>query len=121
MDSRKGDIIHPHIRAWRTECLRKTINITILKEIVGVRTCFVEGMHYVEVDEGEPSPIALTLTPTLAQKLMDDLWDCGVRPSEGSGSSGSLRATEKHLQDMRKIAFDRLKIKTESGVNHEES
>ncbi len=45
-----------------------------------------------------------------AQQLMDDLWQAGLRPAEGSGSAGSLRATEKHLEDMRKIAFNKLKI-----------
>ena len=47
-----------------------------------------------------------------AQVLMDDLWVAGLRPTEGAGSAGSLRATEKHLNDMRRIAFDRLKINT---------
>ena len=47
-----------------------------------------------------------------AQTLMDDLWSCGLRPTEGRGSAGSLAATERHLKDMRKIAFNRLKIET---------
>lgn len=41
-----------------------------------------------------------------AQELMDDLWTCGLRPSEGSGSAGALAATQKHLEDMRKLVFD---------------
>lgn len=45
-----------------------------------------------------------------AQQLMDDLWDCGLRPSEGSGSAGQLRATQEHLSDMKTIAFHSLKI-----------
>lgn len=45
-----------------------------------------------------------------AQTLMDDLWQAGFRPTEGSGSAGSLRATEKHLKDMRQIAFKKLGI-----------
>ncbi len=40
-----------------------------------------------------------------AQRLMDELWDCGLRPNEGTGSAGSLKATEKHLTDMQRIAF----------------
>ena len=39
-----------------------------------------------------------------AQQLMDDLWRCGLRPTEGSGSAGSLAATERHLADMTRIA-----------------
>lgn len=33
-----------------------------------------------------------------AQKLMDDLWNCGLRPSEGTGSAGALAATQEHLK-----------------------
>jgi len=39
---------------------------------------------------------------------MDSLWDCGLRPSEGTGSAGALSATQKHLDDMRKIVFKKL-------------
>lgn len=46
-----------------------------------------------------------------AQQLMDSLWDCGIRPSEGSGSAGALRATQEHLADMKTVAFHALKIK----------
>ncbi len=41
-----------------------------------------------------------------AQLLMDELWHCGLRPTEGTGSAGSLAATERHLQDMRKLVFE---------------
>lgn len=47
----------------------------------------------------------LKLDMHAAQNLMDELWHCGLRPSEGSGSAGSLAATERHLADMQKIAF----------------
>ena len=47
----------------------------------------------------------LSLSEDLAQMLMDELWKCGLRPSEGSGSAGSLRATERHLEDMRRLVF----------------
>lgn len=44
----------------------------------------------------EQHPI-LTLNPTEAQRLMDELWNLGIRPTEGHGSTGQLAATEKHL------------------------
>ena len=40
-----------------------------------------------------------------AQQLMDELWRVGLRPTEGTGSAGSLAATERHLRDMQSIAF----------------
>lgn len=50
-------------------------------------------------------PPVMTLATESAQTLMDDLWRCGLRPSEGAGSAGALSATQKHLDDMRKIAL----------------
>jgi hypothetical protein len=38
-----------------------------------------------------------------AQQLMDQLWRCGVRPADGTGSTGQLAATERHLADMRAL------------------
>lgn len=54
-----------------------------------------------------------TLTMTAAQELMDELWRCGLRPSEGTGSAGALAATERHLKDMQKIAFTLLSGKSD--------
>jgi hypothetical protein len=51
---------------------------------------------------GEPT---MNLANDEAQFLMDELWRCGLRPSEGSGSAGSLAATERHLNDMRAVAM----------------
>jgi hypothetical protein len=42
-----------------------------------------------------------------AQALMDELWNCGLRPSEGTGSAGALAATQKHLEDMRRLVFEK--------------
>ncbi len=46
-----------------------------------------------------------------AQKLIDDLWDCGLRPSEGAGSAGAMMAVENHLADLRTLLFKQMKIK----------
>lgn len=54
------------------------------------------------------------LSNTAAQALMDELWGCGLRPSEGTGSAGSLAATERHLKDMQAIALGLLR---KDGVN----
>lgn len=42
-----------------------------------------------------------------AQTLMDDLWNCGIRPTEKIDNPGELRATKYHLEDTRKLV-DRL-------------
>lgn len=61
-------------------------------------------MTKVEAGQAWPAP-TLTIDITASQALMDELWDCGLRPSEGSGSAGSLAATERHLEDMRALVF----------------
>lgn len=53
---------------------------------------------------------SFTIPNETAQLLMDDLWHCGLRPTEGTGSAGSLAATERHLADMRTIAFAKLNV-----------
>lgn len=58
--------------------------------------------------DGDPS---FSMDQNAAQKFMDELWTCGLRPSEGSGSAGALKAVENHLADMKKIVFHALKIK----------
>lgn len=67
----------------------------------GVFETIEEGAHF-----GEPS---LHLHYDEAQRLMDELWRCGLRPSEGTGSAGSLAATERHLKDMQGITRGLLK------------
>ena len=52
-----------------------------------------------------------TLKTDECQLLMDELWNVGFRPSEGSGSAGALAATQRHLDDMKRVAFHALKIK----------
>jgi NAD(P)H-hydrate repair Nnr-like enzyme with NAD(P)H-hydrate dehydratase domain len=48
------------------------------------------------------------LSPTQAQKLMDELWSVGVRPTTGKSSDGQLEAVQAHLKDMQKLVFDAL-------------
>lgn len=42
-----------------------------------------------------------------AQEFMDQLWNCGIRPTEGAGSVGQMAATERHLEDMRRLVFEK--------------
>jgi hypothetical protein len=62
------------------------------------------------IEHGAVATPMLTLPMPTAQQLMDELWNCGLRPTEGTGSAGSLAATERHLADMRKLAFHSLKV-----------
>jgi hypothetical protein len=45
------------------------------------------------------------LMQTEAQQMIDELWACGLRPTEGSGSAGQSGAQQAHIDDLRKITF----------------
>ena len=59
-----------------------------------------------DIPEGARVDPFVTVDVNVAQDLMDELWRCGLRPREGTGSAGSLAATERHLNDMRRLVFD---------------
>lgn len=67
-------------------------------------------LTFVDLVEG-----AMIVEPTVhmiqddAQQLMDALWVCGIRPTEGAGSAGAMAAAQAHLADMRTIALGALK------------
>lgn len=40
------------------------------------------------------------------QAALDAAWQAGLRPSAGVEEKGALKATEKHLEDMRRLVFE---------------
>jgi hypothetical protein len=73
-------------------------------ELVGtVKTVVIEDVSERELYRENPPPL-FDMSNDAAQKLFDQLYDLGFRQSD-VGSAGHLKATEKHLEDMRKIAF----------------
>lgn len=86
------------------------VNFLIGELITPDERLVVTGFDLIKIDKYTAAQPSFSLTTEKAQVLMDDLWHCGLRPTEGRGSAGSLLATEKHLGDMRKIAFELLKI-----------
>ena len=49
---------------------------------------------------------AFCLNKDEAQAFMDELWNVGFRPTEGSGSAGAMAAVQAHLKDMQRLVFD---------------
>lgn len=74
------------------------------------RTWVARDVQLHEQEAGMFTGPAFQLRNAEAQVLMDDLWRAGLRPTGGAGSAGSFRAVEKHLDDMRTIAFKTLGI-----------
>lgn len=67
-------------------------------------------MNLVE-QEGTPLDPSFAMTYASAQKLMDELWGAGVRPSNGAGSAGELAAVRYHLEDLRTIVNSYVELK----------
>lgn len=86
------------VRFWYTE--RSSIDGV-------VETRVAQAVNMVKVDVGGFTSAVPTiqLHDEQAQEFMDQLWRLGFRPREGTGSAGSLAATERHLEDMRKLVF----------------
>jgi hypothetical protein len=72
---------------------------------------YASHMIFKESEPGMRSEPLFSINVTKAQALMDSLWECGLRPTQGKGSAGAMAATQKHLGDMRKIAFYQLGMK----------
>lgn len=96
--------IYPTRRPWA----RRDIEIYITRFDVDKQIAQRGKLTFETVAPGlaeTESDIACTITNNQAQSLMDRLWDCGIRPTEGQGSAGQISAVEKHLADMRTIAM----------------
>lgn len=98
----------PEIRAFKTDMRFRGVNIFIEEER-NQRYYLADPVVLKDRTEDvkmfTPTTPSTTLSPTAAQQLIDDLWDCGLRPSEGSGSAGQLAAVERHLEDMQTLVF----------------
>ncbi len=103
--------INLEIRAHKSSCM---FGIEIVFLGRGMNNQIVSAGELIMKDRPKggliPTESRIQLTDTAAQVLMDELWNCGLRPTEGTGSAGSLAATQKHLEDMRTIAFGQLML-----------
>lgn len=50
-----------------------------------------------------PRAPLLHLSKESLQSLIDQLWQLGIRPTEGHGSTGQLAATERHLEHTTRL------------------
>lgn len=57
------------------------------------------------IEPGSLIEPTLRLPLGAAQRLMDELWQAGVKPSQSIGSAGQVEAIKYHLEDMRKLVF----------------
>jgi len=82
------------------------IAIHIFERLPSGEVSLLSGLQFTthkEAEIVEPQE-AIIMPVEVAQELIDNLWQCGLRPSEGSGSAGSLKATESHLKDLQEFS-----------------
>lgn len=108
-----GDILPMEIMA-RRENWNDGISVYMRQCTVGAGAHMAEPVTMVKLEPGDRARPMLALGIQQGQQLMDELWQCGLRPTEGTGSAGSLAATERHLKDMQAIAHGLLR---KDGVN----
>jgi len=117
---RNGDILPIQIMA-RREDWQDGISIYMRQRTVGQGDTIALPVVMEKRDPMHTTRVQpmLTLGIHEAQQLIDELWQCGLRPTERTGSAGSLAATERHLADMQKIALGLLQsnllIKTDQA------
>ena len=70
-----------------------------------------EPLTFRPLGEDEIERPQFDLNNSDAQSLMDQLWQCGLRPTEGTGSAGAMAATQAHLADLRRLVFDDTRFK----------
>lgn len=103
-DIRDGDILPIEMMA-RREDWSDGIALYLRQRTVGVGDAVAAPLTMVKHQRGDFVEPMIRLPIQAAQQLMDELWQCGLRPTEGTGSAGSLAATERHLADMRALVF----------------
>jgi hypothetical protein len=108
-----------NFQRWEVRAERRRFQFEGIEIMIRMRASREEGPDYMmtftpreikQEDQGRSlnEDEILTVPDQLAQNLMDQLWLCGLRPTEGTGSAGSLAATQRHLGDMQKLSWQLL-------------
>lgn len=63
-------------------------------------------MEKLEPDQRIQEP-TFTISSEAAQVLVNHLWELGLRPSEYKGQESTVSAVKYHLEDMRRLVFER--------------
>lgn len=70
---------------------------------------YAADFQFKEIPDGQRVSPSFSLSEGAMQGLMDALWNSGVRPTNPR-KEGSLEIMERHLNDMRAIAFSQLGV-----------
>jgi len=89
---------------------RAAVELLLRDRATGAVATVITFRNLTEEERAVAMPPVARMRIEDAQTLMDDLWLCGLRPTEGTGSAGALAATQRHLDDMRGIAHRLLEV-----------
>ena len=79
-----------------------TINI-YLRAQHGDKRFVVTDLVLTEFDPDNPVELQpLKFEKETAQRFMDELWNCGLRPSEGTGSAGAMQQAQDHIVTLKR-------------------
>ncbi len=71
---------------------------------------YAKPLEFQALPEGQIIDSVFKLSDGETQALFNQLWHLGFRPKDGTGSSGHVGSIERHLEDMRALAFSKLKV-----------
>ena len=60
-------------------------------------------LSVIEWGDGETAPPTFAMSREDAQRLMDQLWECGLYPTAMHKTSGDSAALRYHLEDLRTL------------------
>ena len=86
--------------------IRRAVRIYFYEELPENRVAVLTNLEFTTVERSAILGVdykPLEIPRQTAQELMDALWNCGLRPSEGSGSADALRAVERNREDLKEI------------------
>jgi len=109
--------VHAEKKLWD-----RGIEIYLYERLPDGKVSSLSNLEFTTIDPMKESGDgkSITLSYETAQKLMDELWNCGLRPSEGSGSAGSLAATQNHLKNIQEISNRLLILVERRDIRREE-
>lgn len=93
-----GDTVYLHIAAGSDE-------------MRGDRLFRAKPIEMYEVEHGMPPDVpAIEMRTSSAQRLIDELWSIGLRPTQMIEGEGERGAMKDHIADLRAIAFKSMGI-----------
>lgn len=101
----------------RPNFVRRDTEIVILAEGPGYEA-IVTKLEFYKLELGQIPPFeggwiidnGVGKQADFLQAMLDGAWEAGLRPTGYSNVSEAMRASDKHLQDMRAIAFHKLGV-----------